>query len=1337
MGSKARLVGSNSSRVGFLVTFMLCTYARAADLMSYWRMDEAADASELVPTVGSISITLKNGANPGTAAVDATGVTMTGGAGHLVDSKTLIPATEDFGVFLWIAFTNVAGQSGQMHLFSCNAGQVGRANFMIVDTGDKLGWFHSGGVGRTGSVLINDGVWHHVGFTRRGGQFQLWVDGVPDGTASAVSATPISQEQDWRIGSFVSEVSGLFHGKMDDLRVYHGALTDEEIAALTASYVPKRAEHRWRFDEASGERQFTPDAGWMAAATLTAPEVGVRAVAGTGLRLNGASSLRIPGSKFLLPATNDFSTFLWVRDDSVAVATAQLFSNNALGSLQTNRCSFGLSINTTTAAGKLFFFHPDSILTGNTVIRDLGWHHVGFVRRGNRMELWVDGDLDASQDYAEGFKLSQAADWRVGSAASETTDFFTGRIDDLRVYTNALTAAEVAALYESYTPANSLIAHWTFNDAANVRFFQPEVGWREILATNVLQSGAAGVDAAGLWANSTSRGRILGSKKLIPATNDFTVLLWMRTTSSSTPEKHLFTNNRSQAGRCNLTYDAGNANKVTWWVNNTYGLVSVNAGTGPVVDDGVWHQVGISRHGKTFRLWVDGVNVSSATSAYAGTPLVTQSNDWFIASNATDAGAAFYGAVGTGYALMDDLRIYNYGLDATAVAGLYNAFTPLPGGSTPTAPLTDHSAIEAETGGKVVGHLAKVSEESGFHLPSLVVCGDGSYMVSATVLSSPLGTHAKVYRSTDQGASWSKVSEVAPLYGGTLFESGGALYLLGNSSDGGTLVVRRSADYGATWTAPVSDVNGILTANTGWHFRAGAVTVHAGRIWVYVERRGNTARGGYAANVEAGALSAPTGADLLVAANWTVTDPLTSIPATWDTAVNFRGWTDGRTVVDKDGAVRMLMRANRFSDHAEYLALLAAGVPSDPLTHTPFWDMALLPGGSSAFGVRYDAVSRRYWALTNPESTVRIGLFSSFTLRDWAFHDEVLGAQAGRTQAFMWPEFQIDGDDLVSVCRACYADQDGEPASVNDLNYVLFKRIPNFRQLVSGKGEGRLLVADTGNNCVRRYSYDSANRWLFDDGAKTLFAGGVYAGQALAAPYGMAAAGDIVYVTEHVAGGRVLAFSRRGAFKVVVCTFSVESTPGAAVMSAGKLYVVDSANDQVWRVDLITGNAAVWLDTVGAGYAFDGLQGLAADGSGNLYMANRGAGQVLKFDSEGQLLATFALVAADALAWDAETGLLLASAYATPDLVSVHPATGVAVTLLDNSLSGQRLRSVAKVDGSLLFTSDTQNRLNLQTGGASYKAADIRLNAPGHILLLPEGGAVYPEAKLGTFLSLR
>jgi hypothetical protein len=74
---------------------------------------------------------------------------------------------------------------------------------------------------------------------------------------------------------------------------------------------------------------------------------------------------------------------------------------------------------------------------------------------------------------------------------------------------------------------------------------------------------------------------------------------------------------------------------------------------------------------------------------------------------------------------------------------------------------------------------------------------------------------------------------------------------------------------------------------------------------------------------------------------------------------------------------------------------------------------------------------------------------------------------------------------------------------------------------------------------------------------------------------------------------------------------------------------------------------------------------------------------------------------------------------------------------VDNGVGSQRFCGLAKAGGALFFTSDTKNRVNRQSSSTSYIAADIRLNAPGQLLLVPRGAAVYPEVKLGTQLWVR
>lgn len=72
------------------------------------------------------------------------------------------------------------------------------------------------------------------------------------------------------------------------------------------------------------------------------------------------------------------------------------------------------------------------------------WTHIAAVLSGNQMLLYIDGELVAQTTCTSG-NISNSTNFRVGSKAS--TNYFSGGVDDIRVYHRALTAAQVYALY--------------------------------------------------------------------------------------------------------------------------------------------------------------------------------------------------------------------------------------------------------------------------------------------------------------------------------------------------------------------------------------------------------------------------------------------------------------------------------------------------------------------------------------------------------------------------------------------------------------------------------------------------------------------------------------------------------------------------------------------------------------------------------------------------------------------------------------------------------------------------------------------------------------------------
>jgi len=84
----------------------------------------------------------------------------------------------------------------------------------------------------------------------------------------------------------------------------------------------------------------------------------------------------------------------------------------------------------------------DSVeLSGTSSVNDNSWHHIVGVRDGNNYYIYVDGILENSETYTLG-TTNNTDNLLIGNDIS-TTYYFDGTIDNVKVYSRALSAAEV------------------------------------------------------------------------------------------------------------------------------------------------------------------------------------------------------------------------------------------------------------------------------------------------------------------------------------------------------------------------------------------------------------------------------------------------------------------------------------------------------------------------------------------------------------------------------------------------------------------------------------------------------------------------------------------------------------------------------------------------------------------------------------------------------------------------------------------------------------------------------------------------------------------------------
>ncbi len=437
-------------------------------------------------------------------------------------------------------------------------------------------------------------------------------------------------------------------------------------------------------------------------------------------------------------------------------------------------------------------------------------------------------------------------------------------------------------------------------------------------------------------------------------------------------------------------------------------------------------------------------------------------------------------------------------------------------------------------------------DEAYLGSPSITIMPDGTYIATHDVFGSGTDENTTwVYRSSNKGASWTQLGSISNQFWSTVFQLNGTLYIWGyTNGDNGDIVIRSSHDNGSTWSSPVTlrtgDYGG--TANTP--------VIYNGRIWIAVG--GNRV------------MSASTSSTLLNSSNWTLSDSASS--STQPFGDDWQGWSEGQVVASPQTGVVVLPKIRGLPN----TALIRINSPEDARSPQA-GDWVSLPGGEKKFGMQYDAVSGRFYALTNvvlpahanddslrnePEMIRNTGaMLSSKDLVNWDVEQIFLytsnidteSDQTGWGEAFQYFQFAIDGNDLAVVSRTALDVGDGQndPPRGHDSNLITFHVIDDFRTAAPNQ---YLKIQDGTVNRYERTQHNHAPLGTFALGS-------TFNGVALTNPNGLSADGDgYVYIRE--AGGRMLKFDAAGNF-----VQTVTSLPSGASWTTGTKSIAGPSRD--------------------------------------------------------------------------------------------------------------------------------------------------------------------------------
>jgi hypothetical protein len=319
-----------------------------------------------------------------------------------------------------------------------------------------------------------------------------------------------------------------------------------------------------------------------------------------------------------------------------------------------------------------------------------------------------------------------------------------------------------------------------------------------------------------------------------------------------------------------------------------------------------------------------------------------------------------------------------------------------------------------------------------------------------------------VYRSEDDGVTWQNITHIMNCYWSTLFWHEGSVYILGTSQQYGSIYIRRSDDGGFTWTHPADERSGLLFRGgmyhdpPNYHCAPVPVVLHNGRLWKAFEDL-NPAEWGR--GFQACVISAPVDADLLDAANWTMSNKIPFdpawIPAGWGELAN-PGWLEGNVVVTPDGELWDILRVNS-NPLINRAAIVKISPDGRQLSFDPA-DFIDFPGGITKFTIRRDPVSGLYLSLVNdhadpnwPRQRNILALAASENLRDWRLVNTLMKDESGlsyedsiRLTGFQYVDWQFDGNDIIYLVRTAYRGA----VRYHDSNRIIYRVLKDYGTLL-------------------------------------------------------------------------------------------------------------------------------------------------------------------------------------------------------------------------------------------------------------------------------------------------
>lgn len=294
----------------------------------------------------------------------------------------------------------------------------------------------------TSSVSIKN--WYHLVLIRDGDLVKYYVDGdlVLVGDSDPIGST-IHPNDDFVIGAGRYTTTQHFKGKIDDIRIYDRAVNECEVTALylgNAINLDHGLQAFYPFSgNANDESGNGHDGTTFGDVSLTNDRFG-----------NPESAYEFDGVNDYINTSSTFdyshrSVSFWFKPydlygsgNNAHVILTQDDDVLDYGKIRADLTDGEMNLY---AGGKYGHFNTSAISTAS-------WYHIVLIRKGPYTEYYMDDSLVHTADSdAIGSYINPNSDFIIGSGRTTTNQFFSGIIDDIRIYDRALNSCEIDSLF--------------------------------------------------------------------------------------------------------------------------------------------------------------------------------------------------------------------------------------------------------------------------------------------------------------------------------------------------------------------------------------------------------------------------------------------------------------------------------------------------------------------------------------------------------------------------------------------------------------------------------------------------------------------------------------------------------------------------------------------------------------------------------------------------------------------------------------------------------------------------------------------------------------------------